>query len=107
MTKITQFLDKKAGANETKRARYYQIVDAYILARVANTANERDKRIFGYLHTRLVTVSKGLLTRVVSGMTLVSAPAPQVTKVKNPVVLIPVTTEPVVSAPPIGDISAL
>lgn len=107
MTKVTKLLDAKAGASETKRARYYQIVNAYLLSRAARTTNDRDKQILEYLHTRLVTVSKGLLTSATPGITVVSSPAPAVTEVKNPVVLIPVTTEtPVVSAP-MGDISAL
>lgn len=66
MTKVTKLLDTKAGANEAKRARYYQIVDAYLVSRAARTTSDRDKQILEYLHNRLVVVSKGLLTHTVS-----------------------------------------
>lgn len=63
MTKITRILDRKAGASQAKKARYYRALDAYMSARAQKIANEKDKRILEYLRTRLVTVSKGILSK--------------------------------------------
>lgn len=62
MTKITKVLDRKAGVNQAKRAKYYQALDAYMSNRAQKSVSEKDRRILEYLRIRLVTVSKGLLS---------------------------------------------
>lgn len=71
ITKITRILDKKAGTNTVKKARYYKAVDLFILNRWKKVSSEREKRILEYLHTRLITVSKGLLSETLSSRTTV------------------------------------
>jgi hypothetical protein len=61
ISKITKVLDKKAGLNGAKKTRYYQTVDTYIQNRATKATSDREKRIFEYLHSRLVTTSRGLL----------------------------------------------
>lgn len=87
LTKITKALDKKAGMDKIRQARYYQALDAYIQGRAKKAANEKDKRILGYLRTRLVTVSKGLLS--------VRTPGPVVSASRTVVTSEPVPRDPV------------
>lgn len=96
MTKITKILDKKAGANEIKKARYYQAVDAYILNRANKTTSKKDKRIFEYLHTRLVTLSKGLLSQKTP--TIITQPIPSESPKVQTVVTLPLG--PMISVTP-------
>lgn len=62
ITKITRILDAKAGSDRIKKTRYYQAASLSILNRLEKTTSEKDKRILEYLHTRLVTVSRGILS---------------------------------------------
>lgn len=95
MTKITKYLDSKAGSDTAKKVRYYKALDAYMLGRYKNTTSERDKQILSYLHTRLGVVSKGLLT----GNTSSNTPAPVV---QQPIVVVNPTPvqQPVQSTTP-------
>lgn len=89
--------------NEAKRVRYYRMVDSYMLNRAKNTGNGREKRIFEYLHTRLVTVSKGILSgKIPTSSPPVSGVAAMVpTNKQTP------SAEPVTVAVPIMDFSSL
>lgn len=71
MSKIAQFLDKKAESNKVKKARYYKLVDDYILNRAQKTVSTREKRILNYLHIRLITVSKGILSKETSSSVII------------------------------------
>ncbi|MDD5197505.1 MAG: M4 family metallopeptidase [Candidatus Gracilibacteria bacterium] len=58
VTKLVKNIDKNAGNNEKKRNQYKQIVKRYIINRVKQSSDEREKRIMQYLYKRSSVVMK-------------------------------------------------
>ncbi len=54
---MLRVIDEKAGTDSTKKTLYYQALETYMLNLMNTTTDNREKRIFEYLHTRLLTIS--------------------------------------------------
>lgn len=54
---MLRVIDEKAGTDSTKKTLYYHALETYMLNLINTTTDKREKRIFEYLHTRLLTIS--------------------------------------------------
>ena len=54
---MLRVVDEKAGTDNTKKILYYQALETYMLNLINTTTDNREKRIFEYFHTRLLTIS--------------------------------------------------